>query len=85
MENAQSILIIILSVTLTIFLIVAIVLATALIKFIRELQEISEKAHMVADNVEAATLAISKNAGKLAAGKMFMNVVDLFLKRKKGK
>jgi hypothetical protein len=83
MENAETVLVIILSVTLTVFLIVAIVLIVSLIKLSKILREIAEKARVAVDNVEAATLMLKKTAGPLAIGKFLTNIIDVIINRKK--
>jgi uncharacterized protein (DUF58 family) len=85
MENAETILIIILSVTLILFLIIASVLFAALIKLTRKLSEIADKAEAVAGNVVSATDMLRKTAGPLAVGKFLANIADVFIKRKRGK
>lgn len=84
MENAESILVIIVSVTLTIFLLVAIVLAVVLIKLIQRLRHIADTADLVANNVEAASEILKNSAGPLAVAKFMANIADVVMKRKKG-
>lgn len=84
MENAESILIIILSVTLTVFLLVAIVFIASLIKFISYLRIVAAKAEQVVDNVESASAVLKNVAGPLAVGKFFSNVVDIIRNKRKG-
>lgn len=82
MEDAAAILVIILSVTLTIFLIVAIVLGVWLVRLAKSLNSVAEKAQEIVDNVETASEVLKKAAGPLAAGKFIMNIADLIKKRK---
>ena len=84
MENAESILVIILSITLAIFLILSIILVSALIKLTKKVQEIAVKAGEVVDNVETATEVLKKAAGPLAIGKVLMNIVNLMSSKRKG-
>ncbi len=82
MENAETILIIILSVTLTIFLIVGIVLGVWLARLVKNLNSVALKAQEIVDNVESASEVLKKAAGPLAAGKFLINIADLIKKRK---
>lgn len=84
MENAETYLVIILSVTLTIFLIVGIILLTGLIKLTNKLREVADTAQQVAENVESASEMFKKTAGPLAAGKFLVNIADTVFSRKKG-
>jgi cell division protein FtsB len=83
MENAETVLVILLSVTLIIFLVVAIILSISIIKLTRILREIAEKAQVAVSNVEAATLMLKKTAGPLAIGKFLTNIIDVVINRKK--
>jgi len=83
MENAETILVIILSVTLTIFLIVGIVLIVTLVRLVKSLNAVAVKAQEIVDNVETASDVLKKAAGPLAIGKFMMNMADL-IKKKKG-
>ncbi len=85
MEEAATILVIILSVVLSIFLVVGIVLVVALIKLTNKVREIAETADHIVDNVDTATQAFKNAAGPLAAGKVIMNIVEMVTKGKKGK
>lgn len=82
MENAESILVIILSVTLTIFLIVGIFLGVVMVQFVRRLNEVADKAQEIIDNVETASEVLKKAAGPLAIGKFMMNIATILKKRK---
>lgn len=85
METAATILIIILSSVLSIFLIVCIVLTVGLVKLTRTIQHIASRADHAIDNVEAVTETFKNAAGPLAAGKVIMNIVNMMNKGKKGK
>lgn len=85
MDGATEVLIIILSVTLTVFLLLGITLAVILIKLSKALQRIATKAEDVIDNVESAAASFSGVAGKLATGKFLANIVELVMKKRKGK
>jgi cell shape-determining protein MreC len=85
MDTAQSILVIILSSFLAIFLILSIVLAAALIKLVKKMQTVADKAHDIVDNVESAADMFRKTAGPLALGRFFVNVYETVSKHKKKK
>jgi pilus assembly protein TadC len=82
MQDAETILVIILSVTLTIFLIVGIVLVVSLVRLTKTLNSVAEKAQEVVSNVESASEVLKKAAGPVAVGKFIMNISDLFKKKK---
>lgn len=66
--DSFDILVIILSITLAVFLVMAIVLTTYLIRIAREISEITEKAGSVVSNIEAvSTAAASKGPGSFIA------------------
>lgn len=81
-NEAASWLVIILSVTLTIFLIVAIILAVWLIRLTKAVNQVTLKTQEIVDNVESASETLKKAAGPLAAGKFIMNIADLIKNRK---
>lgn len=85
MQDAETILVIILSVTLSIFLGAAIVFTIALIKLVKTLNQVALKATEVIDNVETAAATLRKAAGPLAAGKLLMNIFSLVNKTRKGR
>lgn len=66
--DSFDILVIILSITLAVFLVMAIVLTTYLIKIAREISAITDKAGKVVNNIEAvSTAAASKGTGSFIA------------------
>jgi F0F1-type ATP synthase membrane subunit b/b' len=69
MEDTQAfqILVVILSVTLAIFLVLAIIAATWLIKVLKNVNSITEKADKVAADIEAAADNFKQNTGPVAA------------------
>ncbi len=76
MDTATEVLVIILSVTLTIFLIIAIVAFVYIIKLMKQVGRITERAENVADSVEAAAAAFERTASPLAILKIIGNIVD---------
>jgi len=92
MENAESILVVILSSFLAIFLIIAIVVAVKVVKLVKKMnqiadtaQEIVSKAQDIAGKVENVSDMFKRTAGPLALGKYFMNIAEAVTKHKKGK
>ena len=81
--DSYDILIIILSITLAIFLFLAIIAASLFIKLLKQAQVISKTAQQTMENVEEFTNQL-KNAGKISTiGTAFSQVVDLFKKGRK--
>jgi len=92
MENAESILVVILSSFLALFLILAIAATIMVVKLVKKMnaiadtaQEIVSKAHDIADKVENVSDMFKRTAGPLALGKYFMNIAEAVTKHKKGK
>jgi hypothetical protein len=72
--QAYSTLVIILSITLAIFLVLAIIASVYLIKLLKSANRISAKAESVAENVERASENFTKVAGPAAAMQAAMNL-----------
>ena len=85
MENAYEILVIILSSFLALFLLLAIILTVMFIRISKAVSRIVDKAEGAVNNVEMAASMFKNAAGPLAAGKIIMNIMDLFAGNKKGK
>lgn len=85
MENANEILVIILSSFLALFLLLGIILTVILIKLTKSISRVVEKAEGAVGNVEAAAAMFKNAAGPMAAGKFLMNIAELFTNNKKGK
>ncbi len=85
-NNAASILVIIVSTVLAIFLISAIIALVYFIKFIKQLRRITDHAEIVAESVETAANNIGKVASPLAFLKLVSNIVNQASKynRRKG-
>ncbi len=83
MSTAESILVIILSSFLALFLLLGIILTAKLIQLVSRMQEIADKAREVADNVESATEILKKSAGPLAVGRLFVNMAETVFKHKR--
>ena len=69
--DAFEILVIILSITLAIFLVLAIVATTYLIKILKKVDAITEHAESVAANIESASQKFRQAAGPAAMASLF--------------
>ena len=83
MDTASQVLLIIVSITLTLFLIVGIMLAIKLVQILDHVRRITEKAEKIADNAESVSEFFQKTAGPAAITKLVANIVHT-LKKKKG-
>jgi len=83
--DSYDILVIILSITLAIFLILAIVFTIYLIRIARKVDEITDKAKSAVSSVEAAAKIFEKSAAPAAFSRIVANIVESFSDRKKGK
>jgi hypothetical protein len=70
-------LVIILSVTLAIFLILAIIATIIVIKILNKFKKVAENAELVSDNIVEASSTMKKFAGPAAVA----NVISKFIKR----
>jgi uncharacterized protein YoxC len=68
--DAFEILVVILSVTLAIFLVTAIVLSIALIKFMQKVDRIADQAETTAQNIAEASNTMKQFAGPAAIAQM---------------
>ncbi len=82
MDDAAEVLLIIVSATLSIFLIVAIIAIVKSIKILNHIKSITEKAERIADNAESASEFFKNTAGPAAIAKLIANITSAF---KKGK
>ena len=82
MEDAQTILVIINSVVLTVFLILGIVTMVLAIRVFASLKRVAQKAESVVDSAEAATEAFKNASGSLAFMKIIKNLVELVQRKK---
>lgn len=85
MEDAQTILIIILSVTLTIFLLVSIVLLVLVIKMVRSIKRVTDKAEALADKAETIADVFKHASTPIMIAKFFSNMADNFKSKSKRK
>lgn len=86
MENAQEILVIIVSTTLSLFLILSIVLIILLIKLVLSIKRVTDKAERIADKAEAVGDFFQHASTPLMVGRLVTNIFDAIGKpRRKGK
>jgi hypothetical protein len=83
--EAFEVLVVILSVVLSIFLLVAIIFTVYLIRIARRVHEISEKARAAASSMEAAAHIFKKTAGPAVFSRIVANIVESWQAKKKDK
>lgn len=76
MEDAQTILVIILASALALFLILAIVAVVKLIQLLTQLKRLTDKAEKLADRAENVTEFFKYTAGPAAIGKLLSNISE---------
>lgn len=85
-DTSLKILVIILSSTLAVFLILAIVLTVKIIKLVNHLEDLAQKAQAVAHKAEAIGDIFKSGSSAVAFGKLFANIHQAVFNRKgKGK
>ncbi len=88
MENAETILVIMLSTFLAIFLVLSIVLLAKCIQISNSVQRITDKAENVMDQAENIGEFFSRASGTFSVGRLLSNIADTVLHKhdnKKGK
>lgn len=85
MNEAEKIILIILSSFLVLFLGLGIALFITLMRFSRKMHGVADKANSIAGNFQNAASAFEKSAGPLALGKFFVNIARSAANHKKGK
>lgn len=85
MENAETILVIILSTFLAIFIAIGITVFLNINKLVKTMNEIAEKARLVVDDVETAAQMFKKASGPMAFGRTFVDIANSVMNHKKGK
>lgn len=76
MGTAESILIIILASTLSIFLITSIVVLVYMVKILKSVKRITSSAERVVDSAEAVGDVFKDASGKLAIFRLVRNIID---------
>jgi len=82
MNTTESILLIILSVFLALFLGLAIALTVLTIKLVKSVKAIVVKAENVVDSVETAAEVVKNASGPIATLRVIKNIVDLVQRKK---
>lgn len=85
MDTASEVLLIIVSSILAIFLIILIAATIYVLKILRQVRRITQRAESVAGSVEAAATAFGKTATPLAVLKIIGKIVAQANKSRKGK
>lgn len=80
MDTAAYILLIIVSATLSIFLVAAIIALVKINQILGDMRRIAQKAEKIADKAEAVGEFFQKTAGPVAVAKLVSNVVESFNK-----
>ena len=80
MHNAESILVIILSTVLTIFLIVAIMVMVLIAGLLKAIRRLVEKAEQIVDSAEEAAAVLRNASGPLALFKLIRNIIAVIEK-----
>jgi hypothetical protein len=83
MNTTLQVLIIIVSATLSIFLIVAILLIIKLIQVTQSLKRIAAKAEKIADSADAIGTFFRRTASPVALGRFITNIMDAVRKHNK--
>lgn len=84
-SNAASILVIIISSLLGIFLVLLIITGIAVLRLVKTVKRIVVKAEDVVDSAEAVTMAFKNVEGPMAALKLIKNIMELVSQHKKDK
>ena len=83
MDTASEVLVIIVSVTLAIFLILASVATVKLIQILNHVKHITEKGEKLADTAEAVGHFFQVSAGPAALAKLVANIAHSFTTKKR--
>ncbi len=85
MDTAEQILVIILSGALGIFLVLAITIAIMVLRLVKSLQEMADKAGKVVSSAEMLTETLRHSAGSFTALKFAKFVGEAFMQRRASK
>lgn len=83
MNTAEQILVVFLSTALAIFLALAIAIAIQVIRLMKTLQSVADKAEALADSAEKTAEAVKNAVGQLSVMRFVQNVVDMVQKKTK--
>ena len=84
MDQAAEILVIIVSVVLTIFLIISIILGVYLIRLTAEIRRIAKSAQVTVSNIETAVAGVSRLASPIYVAEVLNRYIKKFTKSDKG-
>lgn len=85
MENAETILVVVLASFLALFLVLAIFAIVKIIQVVNYINRIAEKAEAIADKADTAASFFSKAAGPALIGNLLANIADAVGKKAKKK
>jgi hypothetical protein len=85
MDTSTHILVIFLSTALALFLLLSIIVAVQVIRLLRIVQRIAQKAELVVDTAEHVGHIFENVSGPLGVLKMVKNIVDVVHNNKRGK
>ncbi len=85
MNTAEQILVITLATALAVFLVLAIVIATQVIRLMKILQNVALKAQDFVDSAEATADMVKSAVGQLSVMRFVQNVVGMVTKHKSNK
>ena len=84
MENAETILVVVLSTFLAIFLVLSIVLLIKCIQITNQVKRLTDKAEQLVDTTESVGEFFHKASGNFAAGRVVAQVVNSVLNHHEG-
>lgn len=84
MDQAAEILVIIVSVVLSVFLIIAIILGIYLIRLTAEIRRIARSAQITVTNIETAVAGVSRMVSPIYVAEVLNRYIKKFTKRDKG-
>ena len=85
MDTAMQVLVVIVSATLTVFLIVSIIVLVKIIQVLNDVKRITKKAEHIADQAEAVVNFFQNSAVPVAIVKLISNIIQSFKSKKSRK
>jgi hypothetical protein len=82
MENAETILVIFLSVALAVFLTLGIIVLSFVLKIVKEVEHVTKKAQAMSDKAETFVEQFSAASTPIMLGRMFANIFNRDKKRR---
>ena len=82
MNTAEQILVIILAAALAVFIAVGIVAAVYIIKLVKSLQILADKANSIADSAESVAAMVRQSVGNLSFLSLFHNITNFIHKKR---